>query len=163
MLEHVVRRLVRQRRIDDLAGDRIDDRRISDDRDAREGWVRRKLVGDEALSERIEQVEARESGKQRAARAYERSEIKVRVVSDREIVPSSQVFVREIGAHEPVEAVIPGISLKPQLLAERLELVRKAAVVVAIEDVEVVEVRVLAADIFVEAIGGQRGELVREA
>ena len=70
-----------------------------------------------------------------------------------------QLLVGVIAADQPVEPAVERLALEAQFLGEGLEAVEGAAVVVAVEDVEIVEVGVLAADIFIVAIGGDRGQL----
>src|SRR5437762_10968156 len=50
------------------------------------------------------------------------------------------------------------MALEPKLLRERLEAVERASVVVAVEDIEIVEVGILAARIFVVAVCGDRSQ-----
>src|SRR3546814_20101855 len=64
-----------------------------------------------------------------------------------------------MGTYQPFEPPLPGFALEPKLLGERPELLLRSAVIVAIEDIEIVEVGVLAADIVVAAIGTDRGQL----
>src|SRR6185437_13855981 len=66
-----------------------------------------------------------------------------------EIVRHRQLLVRVIAADEPVEPVVEGLALKPKFLAETLELVEGAAVAGAEQDVEIVEIGVLPAGIFI--------------
>src|SRR6185437_3603497 len=66
---------------------------------------------------------------------------------------------RVIAADEPVEPVVEGLALKPKFLAETLELVEGAAVAGAEQDVEIVEIGVLPAGIFIVAVGRDRGQL----
>ena len=62
-----------------------------------------------------------------------------------DVVGDLQLLVRVIAADQPVEMVAEGVALKPKLLAEGLEAVVRSAVVVAVQDVEIVEVEVTAA------------------
>ncbi len=106
----------------------------NDGRDARRDQRLRETVGDQAV------------GVARIIRAVG------------EIVLEPQLLVREIAADQPVEAIAERIALEPQLLREGVEAVERAAVIVAKQDVEIVEVRVLPTGIFVVAIGGDRGQ-----
>jgi hypothetical protein len=75
-----------------------------------------------------------------------------------QIVADVQVFLGEIGAHQPVQPVVEGRALQPELLAEGLELAEGVAVILAEQDVgaAIVDVaRLLGA---VVAIGGDRSQ-----
>ena len=75
------------------------------------------------------------------------------------IVAQLQFLIGVIAADQPVEAAAKGFALDAQFLGEGLEAVERGAVVIAEQDVEIVEVGVLAADVFVVAIGRDRGQL----
>src|SRR6185437_11545773 len=63
-----------------------------------------------------------------------------------------------IAANQPVEPVSEGLALEAKLLAEGLEAVERTAVARTGQNVEIVEVRILAAGVLVVPIGGDRGQ-----
>ena len=79
------------------------------------------------------------------------------IVAVGQIVLQPQLFVGVVAADQPVELAAKGLALQAKLLGEGLEPVRRAAVVGAVKDIEIVEVGILAADIIILAIGGNRG------
>src|SRR3546814_11295664 len=80
------------------------------------------------------------------------------VGAEAQIVADGQLFIGVIGTDQPVEPPLPGFALEPKLLGERPELLLRSAVIVAIEDIEIVEVGVMAGAIVVAALGTDRGQ-----
>src|SRR6185312_11397874 len=76
-----------------------------------------------------------------------------------EIVADLQLLVGVIAADQPVETIIPGLALEPQFLAEGLEAVVRSAAAIAVENIQIVEIGVLAARIFIVPVRSNRGEL----
>src|SRR5690606_23909983 len=85
--------------------------------------------------------------------------IAIIIVAKLEVVVDPQLLVGIIAADQPVEPSAERLALQAKLLGEGLEPVERLAVILAQQYVEIVEVGILAAGIFIVAIGGDRGQL----
>ena len=108
-----------------------------------------------AAERRLQRREPREGG---AGGAHQRIDVAIKVGAVGQPAADVELFVGIIAADQPVEPVAERLALKAEFLAERAEADIVAAVVRPVEDVEIVEIRVLAADIIIVAVGGDRGE-----
>ncbi len=76
-----------------------------------------------------------------------------------EVVVQRQIFIGEIAADEPIKLIPQRIALQPDFLREGGKLLVRRAIILAVQNVEVVEVRILPTQPAPVAIGGDRGQL----
>ena len=81
------------------------------------------------------------------------------VVAEGKIVLQPQLLVHVEAADQPIEPVVERRTLQAQFLRKGAEAGRCAATAIAIKQVEIVKIGVLAPNIQVRAVGGDRGQL----